>query len=480
MATQEIVLGTDSWTFWTGNDQQPWLDDPREAKVFTSAREAWLAATNLQKTQAEYLEESAVELHVRDPEEPRLTRVVTSLAHANNRPRLRAHWRKGFGEALPPDMPTPVAEQDLMWRLGDYLDDVDWRNIRIHHNGAPERAVDLGFDPAFRDALVSLSTQHPEGPSALWRKHVPADFPTSLMDELVLQDRHAAQQRRGVARLGIPEALPEPNEIVRDRDRETGATPSVRFAQNRGDIDSRESDTRQPPPLPSFVRRHFVRTDDRFYYRQTPERLAFIVRGETLRAEDASVSVATALVELAESRGWSALRVKGSQDFRRLVWAAAIKRGLSVEGYSPSAGEHAMLEQEPEPRDRPRRSDHTESRTGGRERPIDSLAGVLVGHGAAPYQHQQSNSPSYFVSLRGPSDEVATHWGLDLERALGESGATVGDRVQLSKLGKQRIPVRNDSGDVIGHESKADGPQCLVGNGSGARLFRPRKPEPKG
>jgi hypothetical protein len=40
MATQEIVLGTDSWTFWTGNDQQPWLDDPREAKVFTS-RSIW-------------------------------------------------------------------------------------------------------------------------------------------------------------------------------------------------------------------------------------------------------------------------------------------------------------------------------------------------------------------------------------------------------------------------------------------------------
>jgi hypothetical protein len=352
-------------------------------------------------------------------------------------------------------MPTPVAEQDLMWRLGDYLDDVDWRNIRVDHNGAPERAVDLGFDPAFRDALVILSTQHPEKPSTLWRKHVPTDFPTSLMDELVLQDRHAGQQGRDVARLGMPEALPEANEIIRDRDRETGVTPSVQFAQNRGDIDSRESDTRQPPPLPSFVRRHFVRTGDRFYYRQTPERLAFTVRGETLRAEDASVSVATALVELAESRGWSALRVKGSQEFRRLVWATAIKRGLSVEGYSPSAGERAMLEQEPEPRDRRQGSNRTESRTGGRERPIDSLTGVLVGHGAAPYQHQQSNSPSYFVSLRGPSDEVATHWGLDLERALGESGATVGDRVQLARLGKQRIPVRNDSGHVIGHESNA-------------------------
>ena len=45
MTAHDIVLGTDSGTFWTGNDSQPWLDDPREAKVFSSPREAWQAAS---------------------------------------------------------------------------------------------------------------------------------------------------------------------------------------------------------------------------------------------------------------------------------------------------------------------------------------------------------------------------------------------------------------------------------------------------
>jgi hypothetical protein len=305
---------------------------------------------DLRETQAEYLEGSHVELHVRDSDEPRLTRRVTSLAHANNRPALRAHWQQGFGQALPPDLPMPPAEQNGVYRLG------------------------------------------------------------------------SAHETENIVRL--------------------------------------ESDPPQPPPLPPFVRRHFVHTGDQFYYRQSPERLAFTVRGESFQAEDASVSVATALVDLAESRGWSALRVTGSKEFRRVVWATAAKRGLSVDGYSPSAGERAMLEQEPDTRDGTWGAERAESRTGGRQRdrPADPLAGVLVDHGAAPYQHEQGNSPSYFVSLRGASGEVTAHWGLDLERAMGESGATVGDQVALAKLGRQRVqvrePIRDDDGLVIDHATK--------------------------
>jgi len=350
MARQEIVLGTDSGTFWTGKTPEPWRDDPREAKVFASPREAWRAATDLQETQAEYLEGSHVELHVRNSDEPRLTRRVTSLAHANNRPALSAHWQQGFGQALPPDLPMP-AEQNGVSRLGS-----------AHET----------------EKIVRLEPDAPQG----------------------------------------------------------------------------------SPPLPPFVRRHFVHTGDQFYYRQSPERLAFTVRGESFRAEDASVSVATALVDLAESRGWSALRVTGSKEFRRVVWATAAKRGLSVDGYSPSAGERAMLEQEPDPHAGPRGAEPAESRTSGRQRdrPADPLAGVLVGHGAAPYQHEQGNSPSYFVSLRGASGEVTTHWGLDLERAMGESGATVGDQVALARLGRQRVqvrePIRDAAGLVIDHATR--------------------------
>ena len=113
----------------------------------------------------------------------------------------------------------------------------------------------------------------------------------------------------------------------------------------------------------AFVRRHFVRAGDGFYYRQNPEQLAFEIRGETFRARDSSLSVATAMVELAESRGWSALKVKGTKDFRRLVWAAAAKRGMAVDGYAPTAGERAMLEQDGGVPEGPANRGGAESRT---------------------------------------------------------------------------------------------------------------------
>ena len=106
----------------------------------------------------------------------------------------------------------------------------------------------------------------------------------------------------------------------------------------------------------------------------------------------------------------------------------------------------------------PRNVEQPESRANGRERPTASLNGVLVDHGVATYHHQQGNSPSYYVSLRDKSGEVSTYWGVDLERAISESGATVGDEVQLVRLGRQRVqvrePVRNADGFLIDYETR--------------------------
>lgn len=68
------------------------------------------------------------------------------------------------------------------------------------------------------------------------------------------------------------------------------------------------------------MRRHFVRAGDGFYYRQNQEQLAFEIRGETFRARDSSLSVATAMVELAESRGYPTRRNNGGPVPLARVW----------------------------------------------------------------------------------------------------------------------------------------------------------------
>ena len=450
-STQNIVLGSDSGAFWQGGDT--WTDDPSEAKTFNNPRDAWQQAARLQLDQAEYLEDSAVELHLRDSDEPRLTRRVTSLADQNNRPALRRQWRTNFGEALPPDLPSHL-QGDELYRLEDFLSDVDWDALRVRHD-APDKmyaALDSGFRVALKQAAAS-----DKGPvSRILQELVPRDVSDAMQSDWTRSSPQASASPLPSEDSGV-----EHNEISRDRAREntsinapSPAPMSTSHTDAPGDSRAKTSDDQ----LPEFVRRHFVRSGDEFFYRQTPDKLAFETRGETFRAHDSSVSVATAMVEMAEAQGWSALKVKGSKDFRRLVWAAAAKRGLSVDGYSPSAGERAVLEQETA--SRPHRGDLSDSRVNGRqrERPTDPLAGILMDHGPAPYQNQQENSPSYFVSLRSDTGKVTTHWGLDLERALDETSAEVGDQVQLARLGKQRVqiqePVKDQQGNVVDHVTK--------------------------
>jgi hypothetical protein len=445
-----IVLGTDSGTFWTGGEE-PWTDDPEEARAFSSPRKAWEQAERLQEDQAEYLEGSPVELHIRDPEGSFRTHRVTSLTHRNNRPALRRHWRDGLGEALPPDLPSPDRDGGLH-RLEDYLVDVDWDALRTRH-GSPER-VAAALDSRFLARLQDAADTDPHPVNELLRQHAPRDVGQALRSP----SRKSQQAVQGDAQIASPEETPavEDNEVSRDRAREHGSVPSPAPRAARGSTVVAEAPgTSDEPALPAFVRRHFVRAGDKLYYRKNPDQLAFETRGEMFRAHDSSLSVATAMVELAESRGWSALKVRGTKDFRRLVWAAAAKRGMVVDGYAPTAGERAMLEPEG-----PANRGGPESRTSGnaRERSADALAGTLHAHGAAPFQHDDANAPSYFVSLRSPTGDMATYWGKDLERAMREAGADVGDRVQLARRGKRKMqvrePSRNDSGIGTDHQAR--------------------------
>ena len=55
--------------------------------------------------------------------------------------------------------------------------------------------------------------------------------------------------------------------------------------------------------------------------------------------------------------------------------------------------------------------------------PVNRLAGKVVEHGKAPYEHNKDNRESYYVTLENADGEKSTTWGVDLERAMEESKA---------------------------------------------------------
>ncbi len=77
---------------------------------------------------------------------------------------------------------------------------------------------------------------------------------------------------------------------------------------------------------------------------------------------------------------------------------------------------------------------------------------TLVAHGAAPYQHDDSNKESYFVELSNGD----VKWGVGLSEAIEESGAQLGDGVKVTRVGAEDVTVmshiKDEHGKVIGEE----------------------------
>ncbi|MGF6872700.1 LPD7 domain-containing protein [Paraburkholderia sp. MM5477-R1] len=78
-------------------------------------------------------------------------------------------------------------------------------------------------------------------------------------------------------------------------------------------------------------------------------------------------------------------------------------------------------------------------------------AGVLVAHGAAPFNHDPKQNRSYYATVRTASGEH-TVWGLDLERAIGESGVQPGQRIELEKGGSKTVTTQQRQFDDKGNE----------------------------
>lgn len=90
------------------------------------------------------------------------------------------------------------------------------------------------------------------------------------------------------------------------------------------------------------------RTEYRF--RGDGMRVAFTESTFRLATDNNHPSVSRSMVDVAEARGWQALRVSGHEDFKRRVWLEATLRGLKALGYEPSRDDLLQLRREQDAR----------------------------------------------------------------------------------------------------------------------------------
>ena len=276
-----------------------------------------------------------------------------------------------------------------------------------------------------------------------------------------------------------------------------GATASIPAfatpASGEAATDPRASQRQNPYPIPAELERRFIRVEHRFYF---PDRsLAFVDRGTRLSAETENIEVIRSLIEIAQTRGWEAIRVTGTDTFRRQVWHEAARRGMAVRGYVPSDVERAQLARERAERSEaapapqpdggaveqaplrpdghspaadpsalgsntgpPRRGDDIQAATGaGSTAPSDVIFGTLIETGEAPFRFQAHADPSPYLRIATDKGERVL-WGIDFPRALAQAQTQPqpGDAVGVQYLGQRavtlKVPVKDRDGSVKSYE----------------------------
>lgn len=263
-----------------------------------------------------------------------------------------------------------------------------------------------------------------------------------------------------------PSAQTESNSI---EDARTGKLAPDARAQKVATADAKQFD---PRAIPADLKRQFIQADNKYFYEKSHDTLAFVDKGSKLETPSNGEAMAENLVRIAELRGWSTIKVSGSEEFRRQAWMAATARGIEVTGYEPKPIDVSLLERKMQHMDL--RATEGQKREGfrGRENSANTQIAkaqqaekstapegeILGAHGHAPFEHSEKNSASYFVNTLDSAGKEKTYWGVDLGRAIAESGAQTGDRVKLENLGKTAVtidvPVRDDKGNIVGHEKK--------------------------
>lgn len=263
--------------------------------------------------------------------------------------------------------------------------------------------------------------------------------------------------------------------------------------------------------VPERVRKRYLRAGNQYFLKDAPYQLAFEDIGPYLVTEHNRPDVVESMVDMVAAKSWRRVRVSGHEAFRSEVWLQGSLLGIEVSGYEPKAADLARLadawrgrlnnrieadaslhaaglpihvaERNSEtyaptlaagPMDmagaaaplsrrrdvEPVRPHEAKRRPAAGDEPDNPrrYTGELREHGGAPYQNNPARSESYYVVFRDATGADHVVWGVDLERAVRESGAQPGQQVALENLGRRlvtvKVPILDEHGVVVGEDER--------------------------
>ena len=192
-----------------------------------------------------------------------------------------------------------------------------------------------------------------------------------------------------------------------------------------------------------------------FYAEYNAPKPAFRDTGGRLSTSETNPNTIRDMIDVAEHRGWRAIQVRGTEDFKREIWLEAQSRGLEVRGFRPNQRDFQEFERRAAALEKgsispaPAREQEGSPRKSQASRPserIDYDGGVrgrLLEVGRAPFRGREGAAPAPFVRIQPPEGKPVQIWGVALPAALARSGAKVGDEITLRREGVDRVGDRD-------------------------------------
>lgn len=414
-------------------------------------------------------------------------------------------------------LPGSESQVDKDFRAG-YVNALE-KSVNARLKETDWEAASLGLDHRLYGDMELLAKHDPERAAKAWEEHAPkdAEAPRFIDMNLARQDVERNQEAIGGNESEVVNSIEQGQPLERMDDEVFANLQRVRKAataqadainhkaqagqeqdtssqENQVVDDDLAAGTFEKPVyrlvVPEDIERDYLRVGQKFHYVSKPELQAFEDKGNKLETKSNSEKVAADLVKIAAARGWGDIKVKGTDEFRRAAWLEASVRGIGVTGYRPTEADKAMLAkrakespsnsieagQTYEQRATPRRQDAAKPAGSARtateegksaetspapEKPAEraaGLAGTLLEHGKANYNFDNTEKPSYFVKFRDDAGKEKIVWGIDLERAVQESKAEVGQRIELENKGRKPVtvdaPIKDETGKVVGYDKK--------------------------
>ena len=224
--------------------------------------------------------------------------------------------------------------------------------------------------------------------------------------------------------------------------------------------------------VPANIQSRYIQTNSRLLGHlnysdiNNHQTVVFQDKGNKLSTPKKDAQTISDMLDVAQAKNWGSIKISGSKEFKQQMWLEANLRGIATSGYKPSKEDLALLANQRENRSR-NSIEHQplapEPNKPAQETPSKELGARLVAHGKDHYNHNPDKGMSYFVLLEKDGKQWE-RWGMDLERAMKESGAQVGDKVELIDKGKNgnrnsfeiQIIERTASPDFTPLRSEAD------------------------